>query len=260
MLLRRFGRHIRNQDWFAVLIDIVVVVVGLFLAFQADRIWEEQREKQQEAEYIQRLISDLQSDIPSIEYSIQLADLRLGFIELLMTVSDEPQKALEYPAVFLVAVNQAAFTYTPQLTSHTFEDLRSTGNMRLILDQEVKALLYKYYGFYTEQLQYRPLQFLTEFNHFKLAAGIKTLEQSNFIQDANLIIGPHELKEIQAIELEPAAVLEAAKRLQNKPELVNWLPSLRSLQLEQMEVHKISLQNAKDALLKLQAYAAANGF
>ena len=34
MLFRRFGRHLREHDWFAVSVDVLVLIVGLMLAFQ----------------------------------------------------------------------------------------------------------------------------------------------------------------------------------------------------------------------------------
>ena len=34
MLLRRLKEHLKEQNWFAVTLDLVVVVVGIFLAFR----------------------------------------------------------------------------------------------------------------------------------------------------------------------------------------------------------------------------------
>ncbi len=92
-----------------------------------------------------------------------------------MDVSNDPAVATARPVEFLGAVSQAAFTYTPSLTSHTFADLRSTGNIRLLLDQEVKDALYDYYGFDANQRQFRPLQFSTH---------RARLERANSVLDA----------------------------------------------------------------------------
>ena len=37
MNIRRMARFIREHDWFAVFVEILVVIVGLMLAFQLDR-------------------------------------------------------------------------------------------------------------------------------------------------------------------------------------------------------------------------------
>ena len=45
MILRRLTRYLHHENWFAVILELVVVVVGLFLAFQLDRWYESQRTK-----------------------------------------------------------------------------------------------------------------------------------------------------------------------------------------------------------------------
>lgn len=34
MLLRRITEHVKNQNWFAVALDFLIVVVGLLIVFQ----------------------------------------------------------------------------------------------------------------------------------------------------------------------------------------------------------------------------------
>jgi hypothetical protein len=45
MMLRRLAGYLRHDNWFTVILELVVVVVGLFLAFQLDRWYESQRLK-----------------------------------------------------------------------------------------------------------------------------------------------------------------------------------------------------------------------
>jgi len=254
MITRRFALYVRNHDWFAVLIEIVVVMVGLMLAFQLDD-WVEQRgERQKEAEYVQRLIDDLEADVDAIQFAIDLASLRLRLADLLMEVSRNPEAATSRPVEFLGAVNQAAYTYTPSLTSHTFEDLRSTGNMRLILDQELKDALYDYYGFDQGQRQYRPLQFANEHRHFELVAGVLSHEQETFVQDTLRILNPDDMDNIENAEPDLEQVKVAAQRVGERTELVAWLPQVRHLQIEQIIVHQMRLDRGKTVLDVLYRY------
>ena len=59
MLLRRITEHIRNQNWFAIGIDFVIVVVGVFIGIQVSN-WNERLgfEKREEA-----LMRELRSEI-----------------------------------------------------------------------------------------------------------------------------------------------------------------------------------------------------
>jgi hypothetical protein len=248
VITRRIARYIREHDWFAVLIEIVVVMVGLMLAFQLDG-WVEQRgERQKEAEYVQRLISDLETDVAAIQNAVDIASMRLRLADLLMEVSRDPAVASTRPTEFIGAINQAAFTYTPSLTSHTFEDLRSTGNMRLLLDQELKDALYDYYGFDQSQRQFRPIQFSTEHRHFELAAGVLSHAQEVFAQDALGFFDPRDMDSVENIETDLEQVRAAAQRFAERPELIAWLPQVRHLQIEQMKVHQYRLDRGKTVL------------
>jgi len=255
MIIRRMAQFIRQHDWLAVVVEILVVIVGLMLAFQLDRWWEERGERVQEAEYVERLISDIESDVPEIEYAISLAELRLEMGDLLITASRDTEAAVAAPILFLAAVRQAGFTYTPKLNSHTFEDLRSTGNMRLLLDLEIKDGLYDYYGFEETQVQFRPIQHATESRHFELAAGVLSHEQAVFVQDEFFILKPGSIDSFESARPDLDEVKAAAERLASRAGLVDWLPEARHLQVEQINMHKMRLDKAQVVLEALLRYA-----
>jgi len=255
VFLKRLAGHIRKQDWFIVLIELLVVVVGLMMAFQLDRWWEDIGDKKLERVYIQRLIDDIESDIPKLESAIRLADMRKDYAELLMDVAGNPAVAAQQPASFLVAVDQASFTFSPALRKATYDDLRSTGNMRLIRDPEIKTRLHDYYSFDETQLQFRPLQFSVEFHHFKLANGVRSNDQVRFRQDKWMLVGPKDSEEVENTDPgNPDEVMAAAERLSNRPELVSWLTQLRELQMDQMLTHKKRIEFANAAIESLKGY------
>lgn len=253
-LLKRIAMHIRRHDWFAVAVEILVVVIGLLLAFQFDRWREDRVERAEERVYIQRLVADVGKDIPEIEYAIDLQSLRLELADLLIAAIETPEVALDKPVLFIGAVNQAAFTYTPELTSHTFENLRSTGNLRLIRSESVKNALFDYYGFDASQRQYRPLQFATEARHFELVAGVLTVAQDVYLQDEWLIFSPDKMAEIETAAPPDGDVLEVAIRLGERDDAIAWLPYVRQMQAEQVMIHGMRLDRAREVLALLTAY------
>ncbi len=258
MYLRRLAYHIRKLDWFVIAIELLVVIIGLMMAFQLDRWWEERGERKLEVVYIQRLIVDIESDIPEIEMVIQLAAMRQDYVDLLMAVSEDINVASKQPMSFLVAIDQAAFTASPILTDNTFEELRTTGNMRLIRNQGLKNSLHDYYRFDQSQWQYRPLQFSVEFHHFKLASGVRSNKQVRFLQDKWLLVSPDEQEEVRnTIPDDPGEILAAAKRLQDNPELVSWLTQLREMQMEQILISNTRLQKSIAILDELNQYISA---
>ena len=59
MRLRSLTKHIREQNWFAVALDFVIVVVGILIAFQITN-WNERREQRlSERRYLEQLHSDV---------------------------------------------------------------------------------------------------------------------------------------------------------------------------------------------------------
>lgn len=42
MILRRFIKHVRNENWFAVSLDFMVVVIGIFIGMQVTE-WNSDR-------------------------------------------------------------------------------------------------------------------------------------------------------------------------------------------------------------------------
>ncbi len=248
MILQKIARSIREQDWFVVVVELLVVVVGLVMAFQVDRWREAGNEREQEQNYLSRLTADIESDLPAIQFAIELQTIRLGMAKQLMAAVENPETAVEDPVLFLAAIDQAAFTYTPLLASHTFEDLRSTGNMRLIRNQELKAVLFDYYGFDQSQGQYRPLEFKTEFKHFELVAGVLNYDQVRLLQDEIGYVTDVRIDEIRKLRVDNLEVLLAAKRLAERPGVRDWLPQIRRMQIEQIMVHNRRIERAQAVL------------
>jgi len=62
MLLRRITQHVKAQNWFAVGIDFLIVIVGVFIGIQVANWNDARRDRENEALYLERLEQEL-SDI-----------------------------------------------------------------------------------------------------------------------------------------------------------------------------------------------------
>ena len=78
MILRRITKHVREQDWFAVGLDFVIVVSGILIAFQITN-WSTAR---QQAAELKRAEASIQTDLQSNYYFAQerlsLVDCRVN--------------------------------------------------------------------------------------------------------------------------------------------------------------------------------------
>lgn len=253
MIIKRMTQSIRRQDWFAVFVEILVVIVGLMLAFQLDRWWEQRGDSTKEAQYIERLIADIEVDVENLEFALDLQTIRFEMAELLMAVVEDPEAASRRPVEFLGAVLQSSYLYTPIPIAHTFDDLQSTGNMRL-LDADLKALLLDYYGYDANQRQFQEIWLRWQFRHLELAAGILSHEQTTYIQDKWVYFGPQNIDEVRNYSIEPGSLQQSVQRFREKQELIDWLPQTRAMQIMQIRRNESMLDKTNAILGELRAY------
>ena len=67
MILRRLSQSLKEQNWTAIPIEFVLLVLGVFLGIQVSN-WNEQRAENAKAQaYLARIRGNLQSDLQSID-------------------------------------------------------------------------------------------------------------------------------------------------------------------------------------------------
>jgi len=71
MLLHRITQHIRDQDWFAVGLDFLIVIVGVFIGIQVANWNDARRDRDSEALYLDRLYQEIIAISPQAEASFQ---------------------------------------------------------------------------------------------------------------------------------------------------------------------------------------------
>ena len=77
MILRRIAESIKKQDWFVVLLEILVVVVGIFIALQVEDMNEKWQAKNKSDETIRQLIVDVKQAIVLTEEYINVRNGRI---------------------------------------------------------------------------------------------------------------------------------------------------------------------------------------
>ena len=69
MLLRRISEQVKSQNWFAVCIDLLVVIFGVYAGLQVSAWNEEQQDRVEEIEYLERILADLDDNISTQQAS-----------------------------------------------------------------------------------------------------------------------------------------------------------------------------------------------
>ena len=145
MLLRRISAHVRAENWFAVGVDLLVVVVGLFIGLQVDTWWEEQKEAQIEVVYLQEIREDFEAN----QANLQSETRKLENIIRAMIVLHE-QSVLDAPSLSAVELNEnfSEINDMPTfvVTNRAYINLTGSGDLKLIQNRKLKNAMANYYA------------------------------------------------------------------------------------------------------------------
>jgi len=132
MILRRLADAIRDRNWFTVLIELAVVVVGIFLGLQIDDWNERRKENSLERGYIERLEAEVDANIAVYQTAIQRADqtdrLYRDYFDYLQDSAVAPPGESELLAVLCRVGIQSRLRFD----NTVYDELVSTGRLDII--------------------------------------------------------------------------------------------------------------------------------
>jgi len=145
MLLRPLIANLRARDWGAVLIEIMILVVGVFLGLQVDN-WNEALKTEAEGRYYtQRLRDELAESVARLDKSI--ADGRA-----VIEASGRAQRAIrdgtidtDHPEAFTADLMAVTWMAEVDIVDGAIEELRTTGRMGVIGNRQIREALSRYY-------------------------------------------------------------------------------------------------------------------
>jgi hypothetical protein len=143
MIPRRLYEHVNNHNWFAVAIDFVIVIVGVFIGIQVSNWNTERHEKKAAQTYIERIREDIAASAQSlrevVEYyqtvKVHALDALDGF--------EKPVDQLDVQ--FLIHAYDASRIINRTVERSTFDEMLSAGAMNSIRNIEVRRRLAIYY-------------------------------------------------------------------------------------------------------------------
>lgn len=143
MVIRRIRQHVATHNWFAVFVDVLIVIVGVFLGTQANN-WNDARiERATAADYRRGIVEDLKAN------EADLASRKI-YYGAARTHALAALAAIESPArphgeSFVVDAYQASQVWSRPLTRAAYDEMVGAGLSRSIGDKEMRARLTAYY-------------------------------------------------------------------------------------------------------------------
>jgi hypothetical protein len=165
MILRRVIEHFRKQEWTAIFLDFIIVVLGVFVGMQVQE-WSKQRDdRHREAQIIADMLGDLEIDraqyangmaydqrgVAAASASMQgagLAPVEFDFRALNTTVIDyefDVAALPEYPADQLDRLwTDVVIRNFPATSTSTYDAMVGAGDIRIIENRDIVRAIQTY--------------------------------------------------------------------------------------------------------------------
>jgi hypothetical protein len=145
MILRRLSEQLKAQNWTAVALEFVIVLSGVVIGFQITAWNGARQERELERSYYHQLIVDLEADQATARRGVAATDAGDRHAETLLALIDTGAEAGTGDSDLIRAVLAAGYAFLPRATRGTYDELISTGHLRLIRDEGLKRDLSRYY-------------------------------------------------------------------------------------------------------------------
>jgi hypothetical protein len=132
MILRRVIEHVRDQNWTAIGIDFLIVVIGVFVGIQVSNWNASLIERREAHDFMQRLEDDVQLSIKLTGSSIDFMTENARYADLALA----RLRACDLPASdrddFATGLYRLGKVTPSRFVRTTFDELRESGKLRLV--------------------------------------------------------------------------------------------------------------------------------
>ena len=162
-----------SKRFYEFFVQLILIIVGVLSALAVDNYRETIQEHKAEKEFLINLRNSVQSDTIALKWEIQRTYNKINAITELISLSNSP-KSVDNEK-FGNLVTDVIMLIRPNFVTAVYEELKFTGNFKLIRNIKLKALIISYYGdnaIIQEQndreVGYHPSYFLNEINFDEL--------------------------------------------------------------------------------------------
>ena len=132
-------------SWRLAIGELVIVALGVLIALWADQAIQDRHEAELAISYLERLQTDIRADIAALRFSSDQARNRLAIARQVDAWLHDPEAAPD-PDSLVMNVHYAGVTFAPPISRFTIEELKSTGDLRLLKNEGLKRQIADYYN------------------------------------------------------------------------------------------------------------------
>ena len=241
MILQNISKAIREQNWFAVFLEFVIVIAGVVIGFQVTAWNAERAERARGVANLALLVHEIRQHNEEYQRMSEGAAAILVHIRTLSEATAAPETAREnWEAVLTAAVASRTRAYMP-VSRTVYEGMESSGEIALIPD---KASVQAIRGYYQSEARWRTVfggswDPWREYNY--AMTGYLSSREITAIYSASRDNAP-------LTGFEPEDAVDLARRLGNDPDVQTWLSGIGGYQ-EGVRTQADSFRRQTDALL-----------
>ncbi len=141
MILRRITEHVKAQNWFAVALDFVIVVVGVFIGIQVANWNDARRERATETSYLQSLQSDFTISVGLLDEHLAHIAERQEALSVLANAEKEDVRPEDFDGLMRIGLYELQFlnvhrgAYQALENAGRIDVLRNLALQRSLVDQ-----------------------------------------------------------------------------------------------------------------------------
>jgi len=125
------------KKWKEYITEFLMLFLAVSLGFMAENIREHQLEQNREKQYMVSFVADLESDIVNILEGMPRKDARMKAIDTLFQYFNENPNVTAVPAIIVKKMKRAAYDRSYVRNTTTINQLKNSGNLRLIRNRRV---------------------------------------------------------------------------------------------------------------------------
>jgi len=143
MLLRSLSKHVKDQNWFAVTLDFLIVVIGVYIGIEVSN-WNAKRIDIDRGEsFSARLLQNIRLEFQMYETEDNYYSTVHDYAKRAIALMDSDDPALDNE--FIVSAYNASQYYYGEPVRSTYDELIATGNLYLLQDENLRnAALFLY--------------------------------------------------------------------------------------------------------------------
>ncbi|HMK24929.1 MAG TPA: hypothetical protein VK483_02790 [Chitinophagaceae bacterium] len=162
--------HTPRKKWTHYFWEFLMLFLAVFCGFLAEYQLEHKIEHDREKQYIRSMVADIEENNRLINSQLSLQKVRMKRMDTLIALCNNPASIRGNEGAFYYLGRISPRLNTVRLNSRTYEQLKNSGNFRLIRDMKSSDMIIAYYEDLPLLRQLEEL-YQKEFDQYKILAS-----------------------------------------------------------------------------------------